>query len=234
MRFGINTFLFTSPFTNKSTKLFPQFKKWGFETIEIPVEDPSHIDPEHVKAELDKTIEALVEGHSLADLERAFLAEGVAFCPVYTVADIAAGKIDIVVVYKVDRLTRSLLDFAKLVEAFDRRYRQGRPACAQDQGRDRELKPVEHARRVNAIRNEGIETPDALGDVLEPQQGDDLGLAQALCRHRFADQGLKCVHAVPYGKTPSMAVIYLDFNGVVLRYLGIAVAEEGPVPPRQG
>jgi DNA invertase Pin-like site-specific DNA recombinase len=34
-------------------------------------------------------------------------------------ADIAAGHIDIVVVYKVDRLTRSLLDFAKLVEAFD-------------------------------------------------------------------------------------------------------------------
>ncbi|RYG29210.1 MAG: recombinase family protein, partial [Burkholderiales bacterium] len=34
-------------------------------------------------------------------------------------ADIAAGKIDIVVVYKVDRLTRSLIDFAKLVEAFD-------------------------------------------------------------------------------------------------------------------
>jgi D-psicose/D-tagatose/L-ribulose 3-epimerase len=54
MRLGINTFLFTSPFTNESTSLFPQFKKWGFETIEIPVEDPSHIDPEHVKAELDK------------------------------------------------------------------------------------------------------------------------------------------------------------------------------------
>ncbi|MGJ3627121.1 recombinase family protein [Sphingomonas sp. MMS24-JH45] len=34
-------------------------------------------------------------------------------------ADIAARKIDIIVVYKVDRLTRSLLDFAKLVEAFD-------------------------------------------------------------------------------------------------------------------
>ena len=54
MRLGINTFLFTSPFTNQSTKLFPQFKKWGFETIEIPVEDPSHIDPAHVKRELDK------------------------------------------------------------------------------------------------------------------------------------------------------------------------------------
>ncbi len=35
-------------------------------------------------------------------------------------ADIAAGTIDIVVVYKVDRLTRSLLDFAKLVEAMDK------------------------------------------------------------------------------------------------------------------
>ena len=34
--------------------------------------------------------------------------------------DVAAGKIDIIVVYKVDRLTRSLLDFAKLVEALDK------------------------------------------------------------------------------------------------------------------
>src|SRR3954453_13864805 len=34
-------------------------------------------------------------------------------------ADVAAGKIDIIVVYKVDRLTRSLADFAKLVELFD-------------------------------------------------------------------------------------------------------------------
>ena len=30
-----------------------------------------------------------------------------------------AGKIDVIVVYKVDRLTRSLADFAKLVELFD-------------------------------------------------------------------------------------------------------------------
>ena len=35
-------------------------------------------------------------------------------------ADIAAGRIDIVVVYKIDRLTRSLTDFAKMVEVFDR------------------------------------------------------------------------------------------------------------------
>lgn len=54
MRFGINTFLFTSPFTTQSTKLFPQFKKWSFDTVEIPIEDPSHIDPARVKKELDK------------------------------------------------------------------------------------------------------------------------------------------------------------------------------------
>ncbi len=33
--------------------------------------------------------------------------------------DIQAGKIDIVVVYKIDRLSRSLADFAKMVEVFD-------------------------------------------------------------------------------------------------------------------
>ena len=36
-------------------------------------------------------------------------------------ADIAKGLIDAVVVYKVDRLTRSLADFAKMVEVFDAR-----------------------------------------------------------------------------------------------------------------
>jgi site-specific DNA recombinase len=33
--------------------------------------------------------------------------------------DIRAGQVDVVVVYKIDRLTRSLFDFAKIVEAFD-------------------------------------------------------------------------------------------------------------------
>jgi site-specific DNA recombinase len=37
----------------------------------------------------------------------------------HLIADIRAGRIDIVVVYKVDRLTRSLADFARLVELFD-------------------------------------------------------------------------------------------------------------------
>ncbi len=36
-------------------------------------------------------------------------------------ADVEAGKVDVIVVYKVDRLTRSLADFAKIVEVLDRR-----------------------------------------------------------------------------------------------------------------
>ena len=35
-------------------------------------------------------------------------------------AEVAAGGVDVVVVYKVDRLTRSLADFARIVEAFDK------------------------------------------------------------------------------------------------------------------
>jgi len=36
--------------------------------------------------------------------------------------DIAAGKIDSVVVYKIDRLSRSLMDFVKMVEVFERHH----------------------------------------------------------------------------------------------------------------
>ena len=50
-------------------------------------------------------------GLSGASLDRAALQK--------LLADVRAGKITIVVVYKIDRLTRSLADFAKLVELFD-------------------------------------------------------------------------------------------------------------------
>ena len=54
MRFGINTFLFTSPFTNESTVLFKDFKAWGFDSVEIAIEHESHIDTAYVKSELDR------------------------------------------------------------------------------------------------------------------------------------------------------------------------------------
>lgn len=50
-------------------------------------------------------------GHSGASLERPAVQQ--------LLNDVRVGKIDVIVVYKIDRLTRSLTDFAKLVEVFD-------------------------------------------------------------------------------------------------------------------
>ena len=52
-------------------------------------------------------------GHSGSGLERPALAR--------LMHDVEAGLVDTVVVYKIDRLTRSLLDFVRLIEVFDRR-----------------------------------------------------------------------------------------------------------------
>ncbi len=54
MTFGINTFLFTSPFTNESVKYFPKFKEWGFDSVEIALEDPADIDARFIKEQLNK------------------------------------------------------------------------------------------------------------------------------------------------------------------------------------
>lgn len=53
MKFGINTYLFSSPFTNESISYFPLFKKWGFDFVEIALEDPANIDPELIRKALD-------------------------------------------------------------------------------------------------------------------------------------------------------------------------------------
>ena len=34
--------------------------------------------------------------------------------------DVETGKVDCIVVYKVDRLSRSLMDFARIIEVFDK------------------------------------------------------------------------------------------------------------------
>jgi D-psicose/D-tagatose/L-ribulose 3-epimerase len=54
MRFSINTVLFVSPFTNADTRLFAKFKKWGFDAVELLIEDPAHIEPVFVKRELER------------------------------------------------------------------------------------------------------------------------------------------------------------------------------------
>jgi D-psicose/D-tagatose/L-ribulose 3-epimerase len=54
MRFSINTVLFVSPFTNHGTGLFRKFKKWGFDAVELLIEDRHHIDPVFVRQQLDR------------------------------------------------------------------------------------------------------------------------------------------------------------------------------------
>jgi D-psicose/D-tagatose/L-ribulose 3-epimerase len=54
MRFSINTVLFVSSFTTRDTKLFGKFKRWGYDAVELLVEDPQHIDPATVKEALDR------------------------------------------------------------------------------------------------------------------------------------------------------------------------------------
>ena len=55
MRFGLNTFLYTSPFTTaQAPALFGKFARWGFGCVEVAVEDPSHVDPAKLRAAADK------------------------------------------------------------------------------------------------------------------------------------------------------------------------------------
>ncbi|MGK6350034.1 sugar phosphate isomerase/epimerase family protein [Parapedobacter sp. DT-150] len=53
LTFGVNTFLLTSPFTNDSIAVLQQFKAWGFDAVEIALEDASHIDAHTIRKALD-------------------------------------------------------------------------------------------------------------------------------------------------------------------------------------
>jgi len=54
MRFSINTVLFVSPFTNANTNLIKKFKAWGYEAVEILVENISDIEPSRVRRALSQ------------------------------------------------------------------------------------------------------------------------------------------------------------------------------------
>ncbi|WP_026954074.1 sugar phosphate isomerase/epimerase family protein [Algoriphagus vanfongensis] len=42
--FGVSTWLWTSPFSSETIALFPKIKEYGYDAVEIPVEDPALID----------------------------------------------------------------------------------------------------------------------------------------------------------------------------------------------
>ena len=63
VKFGVSTWVWTSPFNTDSVSLFPKIKSMGFDVVEIPVEDPEIIDGPKVKDALDEHgLEAVVCG----------------------------------------------------------------------------------------------------------------------------------------------------------------------------
>ncbi|MEJ7644686.1 MAG: sugar phosphate isomerase/epimerase family protein [Chryseolinea sp.] len=63
IKFGVSTWLWTSPFTTATTSLFPKIKSLGYDAVEIPVEYPERIDGKAVMKALDEHgLEAIVCG----------------------------------------------------------------------------------------------------------------------------------------------------------------------------
>jgi len=61
--FGVSTWLWTSPFNRETISLFPKIKNFGYDAVEIPVEDPSLIDLHLVKKALaDQELKAIICG----------------------------------------------------------------------------------------------------------------------------------------------------------------------------
>ncbi len=61
--FGVSTWLWTSPFNRETIALFPKIKSYGYDAVEIPVEDPSLIDLDLVKKALaDQGLKAIICG----------------------------------------------------------------------------------------------------------------------------------------------------------------------------
>ena len=60
-KIGINGWVWTAPFNNTSLGLLKKARKMGFDTFELPLEDPSFLDAggrcgglvEHLRADLD-------------------------------------------------------------------------------------------------------------------------------------------------------------------------------------
>ncbi|MDB5262179.1 MAG: xylose isomerase protein [Adhaeribacter sp.] len=63
VKFGVTTWLWTSPFSTESVSLFPKIKEMGYDKVEIAVEDPALIDTAVVKrALLENNLEAIICG----------------------------------------------------------------------------------------------------------------------------------------------------------------------------
>ena len=54
VKFGVSTWLWTSPFNTDTISLFSKISRMGYDVVEIPLEDPSLVDVKAVKAALNE------------------------------------------------------------------------------------------------------------------------------------------------------------------------------------
>lgn len=63
VKFGVSTWLWTSPFSSETLDLLPKIKAYGYDAVEIPVEEPTLINVRDVKQALsDNGLEAVICG----------------------------------------------------------------------------------------------------------------------------------------------------------------------------
>lgn len=63
VKFGVSTWLWTSPFSSDTLALFPKIREFGYDVVEIPVEDPELVEVKEVKQALDDNgLEAVICG----------------------------------------------------------------------------------------------------------------------------------------------------------------------------
>ena len=91
-------------------------------------------------------------------------------------ADIQAGAVDVVVVYKVDRLTRSLADSAKLVELFDTNH-DSFVSVTEAFNTTSSMGRLTLNVLLSFAQLSGRSPPSAFGTRSQPQKGADFGSA---------------------------------------------------------
>lgn len=55
MKFGVNTFLFSSPLSNSELPLLKQFREWGFDCAELAIEEPHLLDAKLIGEALEQS-----------------------------------------------------------------------------------------------------------------------------------------------------------------------------------
>ncbi len=126
-------------------------------------------------------------------------------------ADIRARKVDTVVVYKVDRLTRSLADFAKIVEAFDS-HKVSFVSVTQQFNTTTSMGRLTLNVLLSFAQFEREVTGERIRDKIAASKKKGLWMGDRDERHAVAVEGLNDLGEV--GERPGQAIDLIDHDDV--------------------